>query len=341
MKPAVRTLRQWCWAVWCWAVWCGLVCMLWQPQTAQAHELKPAVLALKEVSAGRFLVNWAGASGTGPLTTTQPRFPAHCQVLAGDSEPVRVVDCGHAGLVGDIEFEPAGLLPTGVTVHVTWLGGAQHFAIAQGHPLHVELMGLTGELEPQQRLALALHYLQLGVEHIWFGPDHLLFVLGLMLIVRARRPLIWTITAFTLAHSLTLAAASLELAHVPTAPVELCIALSVLLLAFEASQRHSSWMRSAPWAVAFLFGLLHGLGFASALSEVGLPAQHVAVSLLSFNVGVELGQLCVIAVAALLWKSAVHTERAAQRAEFAVTVLVGTAATVWTLQRLEAFLFAA
>ncbi len=141
-------------------------------------------------------------------------------------------------------------------------------------------------------------YFVLGVEHILLGIDHLLFVLGLLLLVGSPKRLIVTVTAFTVAHSITLAAATLGFVHVPQAPVEAVIALSVMFVAAEilrAAQGRASLTARAPWLVAFVFGLLHGLGFAGALREVGLPQTDIPLALLFFNVGVEVGQLAFIA----------------------------------------------
>ena len=141
-------------------------------------------------------------------------------------------------------------------------------------------------------------YLLLGIEHILLGIDHLLFVLALVILVDGARRLFWTITAFTAAHSITLAAATLGWVHVPSPPVEASIALSIVFLASEILHRRAGrpgLTYRQPWIVAFLFGLLHGLGFAGALSEVGLPANAIPFALLFFNVGVEIGQLLFIA----------------------------------------------
>jgi hydrogenase/urease accessory protein HupE len=146
---------------------------------------------------------------------------------------------------------------------------------------------------------MAVTYVSLGVEHILYGIDHLLFVLGLMLLVRDFRSLVKTITAFTIAHSITLAAATLGFVHVEVAPVEATIALSILFLAAElvrAQRGESGIAHRAPWIVAFAFGLLHGLGFASTLGRMGLPHSDIPLALLLFNVGVELGQLGFVIV---------------------------------------------
>jgi hypothetical protein len=145
-------------------------------------------------------------------------------------------------------------------------------------------------------LEVAATYLVLGVEHILLGIDHLLFVLALLLLVRGIGRLIATITAFTVAHSITLAAATLGFVNVPSAPIEATIALSILFVATELARGQFTLTMRLPWLVAFTFGLLHGFGFAGALSEVGLPTHAIPLALLFFNVGVELGQLAFIAV---------------------------------------------
>lgn len=146
----------------------------------------------------------------------------------------------------------------------------------------------------------ATGYLKLGVEHILTGTDHLLFVFGLLLLVRKWRPLLGTITAFTVAHSITLAATSLGWIHVQSAVVETLVALSIVILAVELvryARGEGGFATRYPWLIAFAFGLLHGCAFAGALAEVGLPSKDIPLALLLFNVGVEIGQLVFIAVA--------------------------------------------
>ena len=180
-------------------------------------------------------------------------------------------------------------------------------------------------------------YVGLGIEHILFGVDHLLFVLCLLLLVRGIRNLLATVTAFTLAHSITLAAATLGFIRVPAAPVEATIALSIVFLASELARgdaRHTV-ARSYPWLVAFAFGLLHGLGFAGALAEVGLPQGEIPLALFGFNVGVELGQLAFVAtvlslarlVRLMAWRMPVWASAAAGYA-------IGSVAAFWVFARL-------
>jgi hypothetical protein len=190
--------------------------------------------------------------------------------------------------------------------------------------------------------AVAATYLRLGVEHILLGFDHLLFVLALLILVGPTRRLIGTVTAFTVAHSLTLAAATLGLVHVPSAPVEATIALSIAFVAAEivhARQGRVSLTEQRPWIVAFAFGLLHGLGFAGALAAVGLPPRAIPVALLFFNVGVEVGQLlfigAVLAVGAVVRRLALPWPAWAWRL---APWGIGTLAAYWTIERVAAFL---
>jgi hydrogenase/urease accessory protein HupE len=197
---------------------------------------------------------------------------------------------------------------------------------------------------------VAATYLRLGVEHILFGFDHLLFVLALVILVRDWRRVAVTVTAFTIAHSITLAAATLGFVHVPGPPVEATIALSIVLVAVEilnARAGKPSLTARLPWLVAFSFGLLHGFGFAGALAEVGLPQHAIPVALLFFNVGVEIGQLVfVAAVLSLIWLlrqaasrllEAALVKRTFDRLDVALAYGIGVVAAYWLIERTTAF----
>jgi hydrogenase/urease accessory protein HupE len=195
--------------------------------------------------------------------------------------------------------------------------------------------------ERQSGWSVAEVYFKLGVEHILLGIDHLLFVLALMLITRGTWLLIKTVTAFTVAHSITLAAATLGYVHVPSAPVEAAIALSIVFVAVEivrASEGRISLTARLPWVVAFTFGLLHGLGFAGALSEIGLPEGHIPLALLFFNVGVEIGQLLfiglIVAATALIGRIRVAWPR---WAGLAAPYAIGSIAMFWVFERVAEF----
>jgi hydrogenase/urease accessory protein HupE len=192
-----------------------------------------------------------------------------------------------------IEFVGLQATITDVLVRVQLLDGTRSTTLVRPSRPWVEIAISRGPL------AVAGAYVMHGVEHILFGFDHLLFVLALILIVRSGRVLLVTITAFTIAHSITLSLATLGVVHVPGPPVEATIALSILLLACEINRMQcgrESLTAKWPWLVAFSFGLLHGFGFAGALTEIGLPPGDVPLALFAFNVGVEIGQLIFIGV---------------------------------------------
>jgi hydrogenase/urease accessory protein HupE len=197
-------------------------------------------------------------------------------------------------------------------------------------------------------LAVAKSYTGFGMEHILLGADHLLFVLALLLLVRGGWLLVKTVTAFTVAHSITLAAATLGIIQLPSAPVEAVIALSILFLATELARRHFDASRAQtlteryPWSVAFVFGLLHGFGFAGALSEVGLPQHAIPLALLFFNVGVELGQLAFVGVALSLASIVRHWHfwniPVGAWSRLGPVYAIGCIAAFWFIERLNGFL---
>jgi hydrogenase/urease accessory protein HupE len=195
---------------------------------------------------------------------------------------------------------------------------------------------LFGSAEDQRGGAeIASAYVRLGVEHILSGIDHLLFVFGLLFMVGFRRKLVWTITAFTVAHSLTLASAALGWLTLRSPPVEATIALSIVLVAGEALHTRETLARRWPVVVAFLFGLVHGLGFAGALQEIGLPAKHLPIALLCFNVGVEIGQLLTVGTAWLFWM-AIRNWPQALRARTPLLYGIGSVAAYWSWLRIVA-----
>ena len=189
---------------------------------------------------------------------------------------------------------------------------------------------------------VATTYLKFGTAHILSGNDHLLFVLALLILVTGTRTLIWTITAFTVAHSITLAAATLGLVEFPQAPVEAVIALSIVFVASEIIHAHNGrpgLTQRRPWVIAFTFGLLHGFGFAGALTEVGLPEQAVPLALLFFNVGVELGQLLFVgAILTLIALGKYLMRTPPQWLPTATAYTIGIIASYWTIERVVSFL---
>jgi len=268
---------------------------------AAAHDARPAYLEVREEASGRVQVTWKVPVFSERPLPVEPHFPASCRTLVSPAAHelpaallVRsVLECGPGGLRGQrIEF--AGLEATlaDVLVRVSTPDGAVATTLVRRSRPWLEVAPDRGPG------AIAGAYLAHGVEHILGGFDHLLFVLGLIWIVRGVGRLVKTITAFTVAHSITLALATLGVVRLASPPVEASIALSILLLAVEIARidrGEPSLSVRFPWAVAFSFGLLHGFGFAGALAELGLPPADIPLALLAFNAGVEAGQLAVVA----------------------------------------------
>ncbi|MES1161646.1 MAG: HupE/UreJ family protein, partial [Rhizobacter sp.] len=218
-------------------------------------------------------------------------------------------------------------------VKVFWLDGQSRvYTLTAGQPT-VQLYGSADDRRGIGEIARA--YLLLGVEHILTGIDHLLFVIGLLFLVGFNRRLLWTITAFTAAHSLTLASSALGWLVLRPPPVEATIALSIVLVAAEALHRRETLARRWPALVAFLFGLVHGLGFAGALKEIGLPDNHLLVALLTFNVGVEIGQLMTVGAAWLLWRATARWPQL-MTARTAALYGIGSVAAYWSWLRVAA-----
>lgn len=312
---------------------------------ALAHRLSPAFFGLTETAPNAFDVQWKVSISGGLAAVLEPQVPAGCSL----TEPVRTyvvddvrlqhgaVSCPD-GLAGKA-FTVNGLsnTQTDVLLRVDYLDGT-----ASNQRLTPEAPEVTIPERPSS-FDVVQTYLVLGVEHILLGVDHLLFVLALLLIVDGFGRLVATVTAFTVAHSITLGAATLGFVRVPSAPVEAIIALSILFLASELARqraaaggadRAQSLTRRFPWVVAFAFGLLHGFGFAGALSEIGVPQHAVPLALLFFNVGVELGQLLFIAaVFAFAWLVRLAALRVPRPWPRAVAYGIGSVAAFWFVER--------
>ncbi len=322
----------------------GLWALLaWLAAPLAAHEVRPAYLELREATAGEFEVLWKVPLRGGRRLELEPRLPTHCQALgpplsvAGAGAEIRRwrVACGGALAGGTIAIDGLENTLTDVLVRLeTARGGVQTVRLQPTAPSFVAVSS-------QSWIEVAHTYLRLGVEHILLGVDHLLFVFALLLIVRGPRRLVAAVTAFTVAHSLTLAGATLGYLHMPQQPVEAVIALSILFLAVEIVHRRqgrSGIAERRPWIVAFVFGLLHGFGFAGALAEIGLPDTAIPLALLFFNIGVELGQLAFVA-GVLALGLAVRSVRFVPRpaAEMAATYAIGALAAFWTIERVAGF----
>ena len=300
------------------------------PSLACAHEMSMAEMELREMSRGEFLWQWSATNdkraGTDDL---RPQWPESCVV---DSN---VLHCGEKGLRGTLTIDGVGKDYSAALVKVFWLDGQSRvYTLTAGQP-KVQLYGSADDQRGRGEIASA--YTVLGIEHILTGYDHLLFVFGLLFLVGFQRKLIWTITAFTAAHSLTLASAAMGWLTLRSPPVEATIALSIVLVAGEALHQRMTLARRWPALLAFLVGLVHGLGFAGALKEVGLPQNYLPTALLTFNVGVEIGQLMTVAVAWLAWRA---LRRVPQTALGRVPALyaIGAVAAYWSWVRVVAIL---
>jgi hydrogenase/urease accessory protein HupE len=314
-------------------------------QSATAHEARPAYMQVTEIAPQRYEILWRTPALSGMRLPVVLRFPENTRNVA---EPVirelsdslierRIIEA--SGSLTGTRIDIVGLQATitDVLVRVQMLDGTYSTTLVRPSKPWIEIATSRSSLE------VAAAYLMHGIEHILFGYDHLLFVLALILIVRRGRVLLITVTAFTVAHSITLSLATLGVVHVAGPPVEATIALSILLLACEiirSDRGQQSLTAQWPWLVAFSFGLLHGFGFASALTDIGLPQGDIPLALFAFNVGVETGQLIFIAVVlgalqCTRWvKLPVFVER---HARTVATYAIGIMAAYWFVERLAGF----
>ena len=308
---------------------------------ASAHEVRPGYLELKQSGPESFAVTWKQPILGERILRLRPVFPDGCTAGAETAEQVgaaliRRFDLACPLSSGEIRIDGLERSLTDVFLRIERLDGSIAAHVLRPASPAVDLAAPAG--------APLAAYVRIGIEHILFGWDHLLFVAGIVLLVRPRQ-LLATITAFTLAHSITLSLATLGHVSLPSAPVEITIALSIMLVALEALRRSEGLENLSarfPWLIAFGFGLIHGFGFAGALSEIGLPDGARAWALLLFNVGVEIGQLLLIA-GLLLAGYLVRTLKPERLAPVmrAGAYVVGTAGAYWTIERTFALFQAA
>ncbi len=318
----------------------ALAAMALRPGLATAHRLAPSLLELRELGRGSVEVRWKMSLIQSSGVDLVPELPPHCEP---DSPPAATRDetsvtlvwsesCGERGLVGhEIGVEGLAESRTDALVRIE---------LEDGRTVRAVLTGSQSRLRVPEReswSAVFRSYLGLGFGHILSGLDHLLFVLGLILLVRGWRRLLATVTAFTLGHSVTLSLAALGFVRFPTRGAEVLIALSIALLANELARpanAEATRMRRYPWAMAASFGLLHGFGFAGALAEVGLPAAEIPLALFSFNVGIELGQLLFVA-AVIAFERVLRSQlaRAPARLARVPAYAIGSLAAYWCCER--------
>jgi hypothetical protein len=322
-----------------------LLLLLAVPCAALADEFRPALLEINERDGGWVDVTWKvpmRGDRVLALTPVLPEFleqmgPGSARQVPGAWLETRSYRAGHKTLNGvTLSIEGLDAVPADVLVRVKLRDGAEHSAILRS--------GSSSFTIPEQatRMDLAISYWRMGTIHILEGYDHLLFLLTLLLIVRGIWPLLKTVTAFTIAHSITLALATLGLLYIPPVPTEAVISLSIVLLAVEVVRKNQGQLTLSeryPWFVAFTFGLVHGLGFAGALSEIGVPPNEVPLALLMFNLGVETGQVMFVVVVSVLLAGLhrLHSHSALTLAR-ATPYAIGGIAMFWTMQRIGQFL---
>jgi len=307
---------------------------------ARAHLLAPYLLELRELDGGRAAALWKVPVLQPAGVDVHPLLPPRCRPQGppqasrnADSASYRwTVDCG-GGLIGT-RISATGLSQSkgNVLVRIVLADGRLVRGLLDER--HAELTIPPGE----RPIAVLTGYLSLGIEHLSTGLDHLLFVLGLVLLVRGRRRLLGTITSFTLGHSVTLSMAALGLVALPPAPIELAIALTILVLAVELTRLDSgapSFLRRRPSLMAFTFGLLHGLGFAGALGQIGLPSSEIPLALFGFNAGIEIAQIVfVVIVLAVLAAAKRIGWRAVERGALVPAYAIGALAVLWCYERI-------
>ena len=310
---------------------------------ANAHEVRPGYLELRQTDTETFEVFWKVPARGKLKLGIHARLPEICTPISavvskksgGAFMDRWTVTCPGGLSRETISIDGLSGTLTDVLVRIERLDGT-----SQVTRLTPDTPSFIIEAAPKWQQIVG-SYLGLGAEHILLGIDHLLFVLALLLLVKGWRQLIATVTAFTVAHSLTLAAATLGYVHVPQRPVEAVIALSIVFVAAEVVRLRKGQVSIAqrlPWAIAFTFGLLHGFGFSSALSEIGLPEQAIPLALLFFNIGVELGQLIFITGVLAVGVFVIRIVRPMPTwAPQLLTYVIGTVAAFWTIERVAGF----
>ena len=332
---------------WRTSLWVFAVVLIGSASFVSAHESRPSYLSLTEISSGTYEMVWkVPAKGRSAKLALSVIF----------SDPVEVVVPVRAGYTGGASVERSTIRCAGglegTTITIVGLestltdglvrvqnmeGGVQTGRVSPENPaFEIQENPTSGEV--------ARIYSVLGITHIWAGLDHLLFVACLILVAGRGRRLLATVTGFTVAHSVTLALAALDLVRIPVPPVEAVIALSIVFLAMElARSKRDSLTFRYPIAVSSFFGLLHGFGFAAVLQQIGLPQTEIPVALLFFNVGVEIGQLLFIAALFAGFAALAYVIPAFRRETFLfngkrlAVYVIGTAASYWMVERVTGF----
>jgi len=326
------------------AYFCLCILQMCLLTNASADEIRPGYLELKETTDNIFSVIWKVPAKGNKKLALYAKLPDAC---TNKTEPYSqlinsayiqrwIVACDKGLFQKTISISGLARTNTDVLLRLEFANGSSQSVMLS--PIN-NTFTIPAEASSLQIVGT---YTWLGITHILMGIDHLLFVFALLLIVKSKRQLLWTITAFTLAHSITLAGATLGILYVPQQPVEAIIALSILFLAMEivhGKRGHPGAAARWPWMVAFVFGLLHGFGFAGALAEVGLPQQAIPLALVFFNVGVEIGQLMFVASVVFSgWLiHMIKQQHLLEKAETLAVYTIGGLSSFWLIERISAF----
>jgi hydrogenase/urease accessory protein HupE len=311
---------------------------------SEAHEVRPALLQIKQTGPNEYDVLWKIPRKDDMLPVIHPVFPPWFVIQQKDTG----VEAGSGALftmkaisskeIHGMTISVSGLQESliDVLVYIELSSGEKHSLLLQPTKTSATVPYASSVTDT------IITFFKLGVEHILLGIDHLLFVLALMLLTKGTRKLIGTITAFTLAHSITLSLSALGLVGLPAPPVEAVIALSILFLAVELVHHYQGKVvisASYPWIVAFIFGLLHGFGFAGALADIGLPQKGIPLALAFFNLGVEVGQLLFISIVLLLISGIRKVKFTRPRWQpYLAPYAIGSVAAFWVIERIWAML---
>jgi hypothetical protein len=303
-----------------------LIALITPFDAANAHGLRTAYVEIAETEPGKAIVEWRSAVAG---ATIDLRFGAPCVTSRREDQPERVVvvDCGPRLAGARIHVEGLGPILSEAVVRVVLSDGTSTSHLLTANSPSWELPGA------ESLAVVAKQYARLGVVHILTGADHLLFLLALVLCLRRARAVLLAETAFTLSHSLSFSAAALGWVHVSSRAAEACIALSLVLIALDVRARApGSAAKGYGPLLAFAFGLVHGLGFAGGLTEIGLPEQAIPMALVSFGAGVELGQLAFLVVVFASLSLLART-RAYSRVALAGAYVVGGVGSFWLIER--------
>jgi len=321
-----------------------LLIVLFLPKEAEAHRFAPSLLKFVQTAENNYNVVWKTPTEATSNIPLRPTWPDSCPVKS--EKPVTregtgtvsswTLDCsqlGSKGLVGQ-RLGVKGLAENQASamVMLRLMDGRSYQSV-----VNAEALEFLIPAQPGQSKVMA-EYSVLGAEHIWEGPDHLMFVFGLLLLVGGGARLLWTVTAFTVGHSMTLTLVTLGLLTYPVALIEFAIAVSIFALALALTRKDNDGLfKRHPWWLAGGFGLLHGMGFAGALAEIGLPQGHVPLALLFFNVGIEIGQIAFVVLVLALWWSInrpIVLQRIAVQKLLPIPVyLLGGLSAMWCIER--------